>query len=215
MDVVLRDAELLEVPPNRRPGDAGLAQGLHGRAGGTLRELLAVLAEDQAVVDELRRLGAERGEQPTVQVLVRPVVEAAHDVRDPEVDVVDDARQVVRRGAVLAQQRDPVEAGAELFAGLAVPRLPLALPDRPFVPLDTEPAQVVDELFLTAWNVARCIGVVDPKQHPVAYLPVCDSAQRVPDVQRTGRARGKTHALHRPSSLVSSRPGSATVLEDA
>jgi hypothetical protein len=42
------------------------------------------------------------------------MVEAANDVRDAEVDVVDDAREVVRRGAVLAKQRDPVRSARRL-----------------------------------------------------------------------------------------------------
>ena len=53
--VVLRDAELLEIAADGLAGDAGVAQRCDGRAGRTLRELLAVLAEDQAVVDELGR----------------------------------------------------------------------------------------------------------------------------------------------------------------
>ena len=105
VDVVLRHAELLEVAANRLAGDAGVAQRRDGRAGRALGELLAVLAEDQAVVDELGRRRAERLEQAAVQLLVRAMVEAAHDVRDPEVDVVDDAREVVGRGAVLAEER--------------------------------------------------------------------------------------------------------------
>ena len=55
-------------------------------------------------------VGAERACEPAVQRLVRPVVVAADDVRDPEVDVVDDGRELVRGGAVLPEQRDAVEA---------------------------------------------------------------------------------------------------------
>ena len=64
-------------------------------------------------MDELRRLGPERLEETPVQLLVRPVVIAPHDVRDPEVDVVDDAREVIRRRTVLTEQRDPVEPRTE------------------------------------------------------------------------------------------------------
>ena len=109
MDVVLRQAELLEVAPHGLRGDALLAQRRHGRALGPLRELLAVLAEDQPVVDELRRARPERLEQPAVERLVRPVVVPADHVRDPEVDVVHDARQVVGRRAVLADEGRAVE----------------------------------------------------------------------------------------------------------
>ena len=55
MHVVGRHAELLEVPPHRRTRNPRLAQRPDRRAGRALRKLLAVGAEDQAVVDELRR----------------------------------------------------------------------------------------------------------------------------------------------------------------
>jgi hypothetical protein len=54
------------------------------------------------------------------------VVVAPHHVRDPEVDVVDDAGEVVRGGAVLAEQRDAVEPIAERPPRLDVPLPPLA-----------------------------------------------------------------------------------------
>ena len=104
MHVVLRQAELLEVAAHGLGGDPCLPQRGDGRALGPLGELLAVLAEDQPVVDELGRLRAERLEQPPVELLVRPVVVAADDVRDAEVDVVDDAREVVGRRPVLAER---------------------------------------------------------------------------------------------------------------
>ena len=54
---------------------------------------------------------AERLGQRAVQRLVRPVVVAADHVRDPEVDVVDDGRELVGRRAVRPQQRrSPIEA---------------------------------------------------------------------------------------------------------
>ena len=103
MDVVLGQAQLIEVAPDRLGRDPGLAQGRHRRALRALGELLAVLPEDQPVVDELGRRGAQGLEEPAVDRLVRPVIVAAHYVRDPEVDVVDDARQVVRRAAIFAE----------------------------------------------------------------------------------------------------------------
>jgi hypothetical protein len=63
---------------------------------------------------------------PLVQLLVRPVVVPADDVRDPEVDVVDDRGEVVRRCPVLTDQRDPIEALRETSSGLAVPLETLA-----------------------------------------------------------------------------------------
>ena len=58
---------------------------------------------------DLGRFHAERLEQAAVQWLVRPVIVATQDVRDPEVDVIDDAREVVRRRAVLAPEHHPAE----------------------------------------------------------------------------------------------------------
>src|SRR4051795_6863234 len=106
-------------------------------------------------MDELGGRRAEGQEELSVQRFVRTVVEAAHDVRDAEVGVVDHARKVIRRAAVLAQERDAVEALAERGARLAVATLPLALPNGPFVPLEAQPAQVFHQLFLTARNVPR------------------------------------------------------------
>ena len=65
-------------------------------------------------MDVLGRFRAERLGQLAVQRLVRPVVVAADDVRDPEVDVVDDARELIRRRPVLAEQRDPRRTGRRL-----------------------------------------------------------------------------------------------------
>ena len=201
MHVVLRDAELLEVAAHRFPGDACLAQRCDGRARRALGELLAVFAEDQSVVDELGRRRAERLEEPAVQLLVRPVVEAADDVRDAEVRVVDDAREVVGRGAVLAQQRDSVEALAQLRAGLAVALLPLALADRAVLPGEPEPLEVADDLLFSARHVSLRIGVVDPEQHPVAETAVGDGAEGVTDVQGAGRTGCEADSLHRGPSL--------------
>ena len=57
------------------------------------------------MVDVLGRRSAERAASARVQRLVRPMVVAADYVRDPEVGVVDDAREVVGGGAVVTEQR--------------------------------------------------------------------------------------------------------------
>ena len=129
------------------------------------------------------------------------MVEAANDVRDPEVCIVDDARKMIGRGAVLSDQRDPVEAIAELGAGLAVAVLPLALADRPLLPRQTEPLEVADDLLLPARHVSLRICVVDPQEHPVPEPAVGDGAEGVTDVQGSGRARCETDSLHLHSSL--------------
>ena len=150
-------------------------------------------------MDELRRRRPERLEQPPVHRLVRTVIVAANDVRDAEVDVVDDRRELVRRRAVLAQERRPFEAVAELRCHLAMPVCALALAHRPFVPRDAEPLEVGDDRLLAARDVARGIGVVDAEKHPVAEPPVRDRAERVADVERARRARSEADANHAAS----------------
>jgi A/G-specific adenine glycosylase len=124
------------------------------------------------------------------------MVVAADDVRDPEVDVVDDARKVVCGRAVLAQERDPVEAVSDALGRLAVARAALALPDGPLVPLDLEPAEVVEDRLLAARKVPSGVGVVDPQQHPVAEGAVRHRAKGVADVKRARGARGEAHSSH-------------------
>src|SRR5262249_35716871 len=162
-------------------------------------------------VGDLRRRRSACLEQPAVERLVRAVVEAAHDVRDPEVDVVDDGRELVRRTPVRAQESDAVEPIAELRARLAMPVRAVALAYRTLVPLDAQPAEVADDLLLPAGKVARGIRVVDPQEHPVAEVPVGDGAEGVADVERAGRARRKTHTLH-PRPSLESGPVEAALL---
>jgi len=66
----------------------------------TLRQLLAVLAEQKPVMDVLRRLAAERADQLRLQLGVGAMVGAADDVRDLEVVIVDGARKLIGRRAV-------------------------------------------------------------------------------------------------------------------
>jgi len=154
-------------------------------------------------VDVLGRHRPERFVQPAVQILVRPVVVAAVHACDAEVGVVDNAREVIRRGAVLAQERDPVEAiRPDLLRRLAVPVESLALPYRPFVPRDSEPVEVAENRLLAPLDVPRRIGVVDSEQHPVARAPVDDRAERVANVERARRARSEAHANHGIQSNV-------------
>jgi A/G-specific adenine glycosylase len=155
------------------------------------------------VVHELGWRCAERLEQPAMQLLVRPMVEAANDVRDAEVRVVDDAREMVCRGAILSEQRDPVEALTELCARLAVTVLPLALPDRPFFPREAEPFEVANDLLLPAGHVPLRVGVVDPQEHPVPEAAVGDRTEGVSHVQGARGAGCETDSLHRVASLES------------
>jgi hypothetical protein len=69
-----------------------------------LRQLAAVRAKDEAVVEVLRRPLTERlGERP-VQRLVRPMIGPPQNVRDPEVDVVDHAGELIRGRSVPPQE---------------------------------------------------------------------------------------------------------------
>jgi hypothetical protein len=154
MDVVPRDAELLQIGAHRGAREPELAKRCDRRPGGALGELLAVVSQDQPVVDIFRRSRAEGLVQAAMEWLVRPVVVAAVDVGDAEVDVVDHARQVIRRRAVFPQERDAFEAvGPDLGGRVAIALLALALPDRPLLPIDPEPAQVLEDRLLPARNV--------------------------------------------------------------
>ena len=133
-------------------------------------------------------------DERAVQRLVRPVVVAADHVGDPEVEVVDDARKVVGRVPSSRSSVTPWKRCGQSGRRLAVARLPLALAHRPLVPVDPEPAQVVEDRLLAAGQVARRVGVVDAQQHRVAEVAVGDRAERVADVERAGRARREADA---------------------
>ena len=142
-------------------------------------------------MDVLRRPGAERLGQGGVQRLVGTMVVPPNHVCDPEVDVVNDACKVVGRRPVLAQERHALEALGKPRSHLAVPVGAVALPHGPLVPLDPEPAQVVEDRLLAAGHVASRIGVVDPQQHRAAKVAVGDRAERISDVERARRARSE------------------------
>src|SRR5947208_13990093 len=118
-------------------------------------------------MDVFGRLGPEGLGEGAVQSLVRPVVVAADDVRDLELDVVDDAGELIRGRSVFAQQRRAAEAVAsEAIRCLAVDVLAFALADRPFVPLHTDPLEVAQALVLSARTVPCRVRVVYPVQGP-------------------------------------------------
>ena len=150
-----RQIQLFEIGAHSLRRNPLLAQVGHRRdAVVPLRELLPVGTEHEPVMDVLGWLGPERFvAAPAVQGLVRAVVVAADHVRDPEVDVVDDAREVVRRPPVLTDERDPVEALAQSLRGLEIAIDAVALPGRSVVPDDAEPFEIGDELLLPALHV--------------------------------------------------------------
>jgi len=202
VNVVARSAELLQVGAHRLRGNPGLSQRRHGRPRRALRQLPAIRAEDEPVVDVLRRARAEGLVEPAVHRLVRAVVVPAHDVRDLEVDVVDDAREVVGRRPVLSQQGEAVETSAERLGRFTVALLPAALPDRPLLPFDPEPPEVVKDRLLPARQVASGIRVVNPQEHPLAEPAIGDGAERVADVERAGRTGREADAGHRVPKLA-------------
>src|SRR5439155_22146465 len=85
--------------------------------------------------------------------------------------------------------------------------LAVTLPHRPVVPRDPEPLELAQDRLLTAREVAHRIGVVDPKQQPVAEVTVGDRAQRVSEVERPRRARCEADASHRLQYRRASRAG--------
>ena len=204
--VVLRQAELLEVRADRLGRITGLAQRRDRRPFGSLGQLLPIGADQEPVVDHLRRRRAERHVQRAVQLLVGAMIGPADHMRDPEVDVVDDARQMEGRRPFVAPQHHALEPLRQ--SGRArrreVPLGAVALPHGAVVPHDPEPDEVVEDRLLAPGQVAREVGVVDPQEHPVAEPPVRNCAHRVADVQRPGRAGGKTHADH-GATLVAAR----------
>ena len=159
-------------------------------------------------MDVLGRSGPECLVELLVELLVRPVVVPAVDMRDSEVRVVDDARQVVGGRAVLAEERRPAEAvAAQLLGGLPVAFLPLALAHGPLVPANLQPSEVAQDRVLAARQVAGRVGVIDPQEQMTALAPVDDRAQPVTDVKRAGWAGREAHALHRPN-VTAARPAS-------
>src|SRR5439155_25705983 len=76
VDIVLWYPELLEVGPDRGCRNPLFAQRGDSRTRRPLRKLASVLAEDQPVVNVLRRRRSQRLGKPPVPLLVRPVIVA-------------------------------------------------------------------------------------------------------------------------------------------
>ena len=150
-----------------------------------------------------------------MQLLVRAMVGAPDHMRDREVDVVDDAREMEGRRSFVAPQHHAFEALWQPRGPgrLEVPAGALALAHRAVVPVDPEPPQVVEDRLLPARQVARRIRVVDAQQQPVAEPTVRDSAHRVADMQRSGRARSESHADH-GATLVRERDARRALARD-
>ncbi len=186
---------------HRLGGDAFVAQRSDRGAPSALGDLLAVRPEHEPVVDVLGRRAADHVRERPVQLLVWPVIVSPQHVGDREVEIVDDAREVVGRTTVLAQERHPLEALGQPRGGLAVAILALALAHRALVPDDPQPAQIGEDRLLATGKVSGRVGIVDAQQHRPGpgEIAIGDGAERVPDVQRAGRARGEAD-LHPPES---------------
>ena len=202
-------SELVEVRAQRRGRNALVAKVADGRMLGSLGELLPVVTEQKPVMDHLGQLAPERPRDPLLHLFVRPVVGAADDVGDPEVEIVDNRCELVGRGAVRPRKRRPRKPDRAVHVTdracleserrrLGVTLCPFALPDRPLLPGDAEPAEVAQNRLLAAGNGALGVGVVDAQHEDPAVLvrerPVGDGAERVAEVERPGRARREADA---------------------
>ena len=161
-------------------------------------------------MDVLRRLEPERTGELALQLGVRAMVGAADDVRDLEVVVVDDAREVVGRRAVRAEQGRAAEADRAVGVRLphaqrrlAMTPRALALAGRPLVPRQPKPLEILEDRLDRPVDLAGPVGVVDPQQQPFAAAPVGDRREGATEVQRPRRAGRETDSRGHPLSLRS------------
>ena len=167
------------------------------------------------MVDVLGRVRAEREGDRPVQRGVRQVILPANDMRDLEVEIVDDGRQVVRDPPVGAYESRPplfakaqrarvVVGGSRLEQTLGsrlVEPIALALPYGALFPADSEPLEIAEDSGLRFTFDPGRIRVVDPEDEHAVTL-VCEASIRnrgesPAEVQRPGRARGEANACHR------------------
>ena len=179
VDVVLGQAELVQVGANRRRRESLVAKIRDRRVAMPLRELLPVLVRGRARGGS-PPAGAHR-ERVAIARLhgkVRPMVVPADDVRDPERrDRPPRTRAGTSRcrppGASVVppsdRRTDPSSSRSALpeptrpLGGRGVERAALALPHRPLVERDAEPGEVVEDRLLPALDRAARIRVVDPQ----------------------------------------------------
>jgi hypothetical protein len=155
-----------------------------------------------------------------VELEVRPVVAAADDVGDLELEVVDNRRELVRSRAVRPEESRAVApepdrslvllrrfTGRErALRGFPVERAALALTDWAFVDDDAEPLEIADDRLLSTRDAPLRVGVVDPQDEHAAALvsetPVGDRCQRIPKVERARRARREADPCRGHASIV-------------
>ena len=152
----------------------------------------------------------------------------ADDVRDLELEIVDDGGELVGRASVGAQKRGagarkPQRAVVVALGAAALERAcgcrrvdltALALSNRPFVELDVEPGEIAEDRLLATRDRSCRIRVVDPQQQRtsvrVREATVRDGRERVAEVQRAGRARGEADADGHGYASIGTCPGWAT-----
>ena len=227
LDVVLGEPELLEIGADCLSGEALVAQLRDRRVPVPLRELLPVRPEDKPVVDHLRQLAAERSGDALLDRQVRAVIVATDHVCDLQIEVVRDRGKLVRRRSVRAHEGRSVvpEAhravrvslgrtrGERTLRDCGVARSAFALPNRAVVEQDAEPLEIAQDRRLPTLDRARRVGVVDAQdQHAclrVGEAAVGDGRQRVPEVERAGRARCEPKSnVH--SASIATCPGCAS-----
>jgi hypothetical protein len=187
-----------------------------------LGELLAVLPQQEAVVDHLGQAAAQRRGDASLHLLIRAVVGPADHVRDTELEVVGHRRELVRRAPVGTGERDAVEADRPVSiadgtvlqrpgGGRPIQKAPVALTHGAFVEADPEPGEVVENRLLALGHGAAGVGVVDAQhEHTVVRVgedPVGDRAERVTEMERARRARCEAHADSHEANLPPPRHG--------
>ncbi len=155
---------------------------------------------------------SERSPDALLQLEVRTVIRAAQHVRDREIEIVDHRGELVRRGAVRAQQGGAAAKQPHGALGVALGRLTcdrsrrrlrvelssLALAQGSLLEGDVEPPQVLEDRLLPARHGSRGIGVVDPEDEHAASLvgeaAIRHRGERVAEVERARRARREADA---------------------
>jgi hypothetical protein len=133
------------------------------------------------------------------------MVLAADHVGNPEIDVVDDAREVIRGPSIRAEKRDPAEPDsafvvvrADFPRGLRVPVGPLALAKRTFVVAHAQPRKILDDRRLRSRHDA--VRIVDSEDEDPSALvrkaAVRNRRQRAPEMKRARRARREADFHH-------------------
>ena len=171
VDVVLGQVELVEVGAHCGRGQPS-SRAPDRRVAVALGELLPV-GPRTSPWWITSGLAPDRAGDPALHLEVRPVVRAADDVGDPELEVVDDRGELVRRSPLGAHERRRAQSHGTVLVmlraarseralrGLGVQRGPLALLHGPFVEGHAEPREVVEDRLLTALDGPRQVGVVD------------------------------------------------------